>query len=181
MASISEIQDVILTCEICMNIFDKPKLLPCAHTFCEECLKRYSKKCKHGEICCPVCRRDHVIPDGGIEKFKNNFKVDHLLAICARKRKNTKKAENFYHSCEVCFTLNHEKVEATDVCVDCEHLLCSDCVQRHEINVVTKEHTVKPYVRDTYNRSCNIHPKDKIKYFCKTCNTCICMMCSMGE
>jgi hypothetical protein len=30
--------DVILRCHICHQYFRKPRILPCGHTFCEECL-----------------------------------------------------------------------------------------------------------------------------------------------
>lgn len=42
-----------LSCPVCKGIFNNPVLLPCTHSFCQECLQRsvqYSKKC-------PLCRK----------------------------------------------------------------------------------------------------------------------------
>ena len=30
-----------LTCSICLELFEEPVLLPCAHTFCRQCLREF--------------------------------------------------------------------------------------------------------------------------------------------
>lgn len=35
------IDDALLSCQLCMKSLSRPKLLPCMHSFCEECLKKY--------------------------------------------------------------------------------------------------------------------------------------------
>lgn len=44
-----------LRCSVCRDIFKNPLLLPCTHSFCEECLQA-SAKCSGNR--CPLCRQD---------------------------------------------------------------------------------------------------------------------------
>ncbi|XP_053393508.1 uncharacterized protein LOC123564898 [Mercenaria mercenaria] len=55
----------ILSCSICMEIFRVPRVLPCQHTFCEDCLSSYirdvrkkkgKKKKSATTFKCPLCR-----------------------------------------------------------------------------------------------------------------------------
>ncbi|OCT65200.1 hypothetical protein XELAEV_18041439mg [Xenopus laevis] len=67
-------------CPICYssydNIFKTPLKLPCAHTFCMECLCRLSLFIKHlQQFPCPLCRTVAVIPTGGVPKLPPNFDI----------------------------------------------------------------------------------------------------------
>lgn len=42
-----------LTCPVCRDIFEEPVFLPCSHSFCRACLKRWWKKKQ--VLKCPVC------------------------------------------------------------------------------------------------------------------------------
>jgi len=60
------------TCIICQELFIEATTLPCAHTFCELCLKLWMRKKKN----CPVCRRHikgravrSVVLDSAVEKM----------------------------------------------------------------------------------------------------------------
>ena len=77
--SFSKLQD-ITTCSICLETFKKPKVLPCIHTFCLQCLDTYSKNKAPGEVAtCPLCRKVFIIPKGGVENLPNNFFINQLL------------------------------------------------------------------------------------------------------
>uniref|UniRef100_A0A8C3T4T3 RING-type domain-containing protein n=1 Tax=Chelydra serpentina TaxID=8475 RepID=A0A8C3T4T3_CHESE len=67
-------------CPICYgpydNIFQRPLLLPCAHTFCLECLSRICLFVKQAQTFpCPLCRAQVPVPDGGIPKLPPNMDV----------------------------------------------------------------------------------------------------------
>ena len=69
----------MLECPICLEEYCQPKALPCQHTFClEPCLKDLVNSEKNN-IECPICRKIHDLPNGGVEKFPNNFTMLELL------------------------------------------------------------------------------------------------------
>jgi hypothetical protein len=47
------------TCSICAELFTDPRLLPCLHTFCFQCLRDYYDSLDTRELRCPVCREPH--------------------------------------------------------------------------------------------------------------------------
>ena len=48
-----------LFCAVCLAQFKEPKVLPCLHNYCKECLaKLVKKKGAHHVITCPECRQD---------------------------------------------------------------------------------------------------------------------------
>ncbi|KAL4216460.1 hypothetical protein ACF0H5_024184 [Mactra antiquata] len=87
-----DIEDLI-SCSICMDIFDKPRVLPCQHTFCEQCLNDYvterAKKKKNGQkrhfnLPCPLCREKVLIDDSA--SFGTTFPLNlTVVALCDNK------------------------------------------------------------------------------------------------
>ncbi|XP_052809506.1 uncharacterized protein LOC128237973 [Mya arenaria] len=63
------INENLITCQICMERFDSPRILPCQHTFCKKCIETIiNKNCLGNHECdilhCPVCRRKCKIGKG---------------------------------------------------------------------------------------------------------------------
>ena len=51
-----------LSCAICFEQFKEPKVLPCLHTYCKECLVKLLKKIGPDHvITCPECRQDITV------------------------------------------------------------------------------------------------------------------------
>ena len=70
----------LITCSLCLEIFDQPKTLPCLHTFCLKCLKQYvESKHFHGSLPCPICRRETQIPGVDVANFEDNFMIKNLI------------------------------------------------------------------------------------------------------
>ncbi|XP_004598393.2 tripartite motif-containing protein 59 [Ochotona princeps] len=75
-----------LTCPICYSIFEDPRVLPCSHTFCRNCLENVLQASGHFYIWrplriplkCPNCRSIIEIAPTGIESLPVNFA---LMAI----------------------------------------------------------------------------------------------------
>ena len=55
----------------------EPKLLPCTHTVCLECLKKLTEDKKY--FLCPECRTEHTVPKRGVITFKENHTMVQLL------------------------------------------------------------------------------------------------------
>src|SRR5277367_747291 len=63
----------ILECMICLDEIRRPKMLPCQHSFCLNCLKEvYREKGgpKFGKIICPICKRETVLEGPKAKKGK---------------------------------------------------------------------------------------------------------------
>ena len=85
---IDNIKDFHISCSICTEYFNRPKILPCLHTFCESCLRDYvlTKSQQNAEIVadtfpCPLCQRNTNMPPGGdISSFPDNHFIESLKA-----------------------------------------------------------------------------------------------------
>ena len=66
-----------------------PKLLPCSHTVCLQCLDRIVATFARdtGQFRCPICRELITIPRGGVQALPPSFLVNQLLDLMARQRR----------------------------------------------------------------------------------------------
>ena len=64
--------DDISVCAICFEKYKQPKVLPCLHTFCVDCLRRHydaHRLTNGGRLSCPSCREMLVMPEEGVTGF----------------------------------------------------------------------------------------------------------------
>ena len=45
-----------LSCYICLEPFKNPKVLPCLHSYCHDCIVNLTKNAETNTINCPECR-----------------------------------------------------------------------------------------------------------------------------
>ena len=45
-----------LTCSVCLETFKDPKVLPCLHSYCHQCIVNLAKNANCNTIDCPECR-----------------------------------------------------------------------------------------------------------------------------
>lgn len=50
-----------LYCQICLDIFKNPVILPCSHSFCRDCLKSWWTRTAIKD--CPICKEKHLQAD----------------------------------------------------------------------------------------------------------------------
>ena len=109
-----------LTCGICMEQYDRkkhvPKLLPCEHTFCLDCLN--SIQVPRRQMECPVCRCKHSVPQKG---FVTNRTV--LDIVDALQQDGTQTAAKLKCS-------EHKNTESVLICMDCVTGLCPKCLKQ---------------------------------------------------
>ena len=54
-------------CQICLEDLNNPRLLPCTHSFCLDCVEAYCRdKLPGDDVPCPVCKNEFQIPKNGI-------------------------------------------------------------------------------------------------------------------
>ncbi|XP_072034647.1 E3 ubiquitin-protein ligase TRIM71-like [Amphiura filiformis] len=175
-----ELDRQFLQCALCIDRLQKPKVLPCQHSFCQGCLKLWAARCDDLTLSCPVCRTEYTLNENGVEGLPDNFFVKSIIDFINRKRRVSSVATPC-HGCDQ---------EAAHYCHDCAELLCIDCAGAHRRLRLTRNHrltTVDEYktsgmvVRlETINKavtSCGTHGKD-VTLYCETCDMPICSQCT---
>jgi len=68
-------------CSICTEEFTDPRVLPCHHTFCLDCLMNYARDRRPGDrMPCPLCRQEFTIPASGLAAIQKSFIMEKLLS-----------------------------------------------------------------------------------------------------
>ncbi|XP_053566077.1 tripartite motif-containing protein 59 [Bombina bombina] len=75
-----------LTCSICYSIFEDPRILPCSHTFCRNCLEsvinsseNYLWRPSMLRLTCPSCRGIAELSATGIRGLPVNFALKSII------------------------------------------------------------------------------------------------------
>lgn len=176
-----EINDEFLTCKICLEGYKSPKCLDCLHTFCEQCIDNhimnectYKKYSDYREFTCPLCRKRTQLPLGGVKKLPDNFLVSSLSELVQRQRPSK------FPFCDICKLVNRKHREATSKCLDCNKLLCKQCVEMHKETKVTKNHSIFD-VEIEKDIECKEHSEEVVRFYCEPCEACICVLCTFNE
>ncbi|EFN80610.1 RING finger protein nhl-1 [Harpegnathos saltator] len=88
-----------LQCPICKDRFKSPKITPCQHTFCLQCLKNQvaTSNKRDGCFTCPVC--DASFDGRAPENLPNNLYIESLLAISSKKQTRPPKSTGYCYAC----------------------------------------------------------------------------------
>ncbi|XP_035698687.1 tripartite motif-containing protein 2-like [Branchiostoma floridae] len=175
-----DFDEQFLTCSICMRYFQDPRVLPCLHTFCRECLKEWATKQQPLE--CPTCRTQVSLPDQGVDGLRTNFYVNNLLDFAA-----AKKGAEPGVPCQVC----EGNVEGSKSwCADCAILMCESCTMLHrkfpyaKDHEVTTEETLKAEEgRSKFHRKrhCDKHKNQELVFYCESCSALVCTACTVVD
>ena len=178
-----------LTCPVCKEEYQpnsglkQPRVLPCLHVYCQECLGRLQVSEGGKETArCPICRHVYPLPEGGSSALPLAFFIHHLFEvrdILQRVRQPDKV------QCEKC-----GEGEVMGFCRNCVMVVCQVCVMMHKRWDEFKSHVVvtlddiqstaaslKPSCSTT--AMCPKHPTEVIKIFCETCSELICCDCTV--
>ena len=165
-----------LTCSVCLDRLKDPKLLPCLHTYCKECLQGILRKSTDkSNIQCPQCRSTHAVPSSGVNELPSDMVLANALDFHSLKEKE-KSAQPI--PCNMCT----EDDPATTYCPTCSKFLCEFCSKAHKRQVDYRDHktvslgdldaeTIKGFERP---RRCSHHSGELLKLYCKTCHKLIC-------
>ena len=75
---LERLRERLLQCAVCMDEYKDPRILPCHHTLCFECIENVlhsNASASRIFFRCPQCRTDVYVPRGGITDFPINFYI----------------------------------------------------------------------------------------------------------
>ena len=156
----SERSDLYM-CYVCLEDQTEriPRLLSCHHSFCEHCI---TKLVKSGKIECPTCRHVTSVEENDVTKLSMNFMLlkikDHIEKVASNKNS----------VCQMCKTNTADKR-----CKDCTHLLCVDCIEKHNKFKGFKDHQILSV--------CPNHEEGVITHVCVQCLKQVCSLCIFND
>ncbi len=176
-----------LTCPICLDHFDNPKILPCFHSFCMgclECIKTHNGPEGLREIRCPTCRLPCSVPDKGLTMLPASFVINNLIEVYSLMKKVS---GGSHASCDNCG--DHV---ADRYCKQCAKFFCLQCLHHHNNwkpntnhETITLEEVAStayqlPTARPEITEQCADHNKP-LEIFCETCQELICHNCTVKK
>ena len=174
-----------ITCPVCQEHFRDPKILPCLHYYCKECVRQLALRAgTNNPFACPECRKETVLPQNDPDQLPTAFFVNRMKEVHANMEKAQGKSEAV---CEMC---SGAKAEA--FCRQCTYFICSDCVKSHSKMKVFAGHKIVTLqelkeggakevpLKEAPPSMCKVHD-EQLKIFCFDCNCLICRDCIIRD
>ena len=172
---------VNLTCPICYQLFKNPKYLPCHHSYCEQCLEKMQVQSK---IICPECRKEAIVPAGGVKDLPNNFFINRMVDELVLKRKVEGEEEVKCDECD-------EDEPVVAYCPECNMFFCQICNEPHKRSKRFRGHGIVPLTELRSNKDTQLQAKVKIppckdhnyelNHYCETCDKLVCLYCTVKD
>lgn len=185
-------------CPVCLEKFQTPRFLPCAHTFCHRCLSAHIESwCKDYDPAlgfpCPVCRvfvaAPGVLGQHPTEDWASRFPENAFLSSCLQKQTSLKNI-----LCGPCRIDCENDIKAESWCVECEDSLCEKCSQNHRKYKALQSHQIFPltnygldFTKDLIQREtdiwncCEKHENKNVEFVCITHETGCCSICVVNK
>ncbi|MBN3289476.1 TRI16 protein, partial [Polypterus senegalus] len=163
------------TCSVCLDTLTDPVSLHCGHNFCLKCLTNYWDQTK--ESSCPQCRHTFTTRP----ELKRNTQLNEVIKKFKRPRLSPHPSQSYAGPGDVeCDFCTGKKFRAVKSCLTCPASYCQTHLQPHFQIAAWKGHKLVDPDRNLKEKLCEKHQKS-LEMFCKTDETCICIMCGMTE
>ena len=176
-----------ITCGICQEHYTEPKILPCLHYYCKQCVLRLALRTGTGKpFSCPECRCEATLPEGGVDKLKTAFFVNRLKTTVSNIERTHGKMEV---KCELC---EGSSGNAEAFCRQCARFICQECVNLHKRIATFKSHEVASLddlkhgraqpipVKEPPTKKCLDH-EEPLTIYCYDCDGLICLGCTAKD
>ena len=185
-----EDSDIESKCIHCSQVFTNPRLLPCLHSMCRNCLHDLAKKVNSANIIvCPLCNETTGVPTKGIDAITPNIHLEHEAKIVTFEQLILKDVPP---PCDEC--TREPKSIVLSFCCTCESFLCKECHSQHILSrKLTVHHKILTIKNTTDIREklrefiifpsipCSLHLSEDIKFFCTGCKVLVCIQCALTK
>ena len=167
------------TCSSCLKLYTDPRVLPCLHTYCLQCIDGFNVD--ESSLTCPQCKAKHQLP-------QTPYPVN-LFALSGVEEAKDKTGDNVKEEtkliCGFCTTGD----VAVGYCIDCGEYLCECCrdvihkrgkmFSSHKVVSSGEAASLKRVAPMTDNSAphCTIHTEYRIEVYCRTCVSFVCCKC----
>uniref|UniRef100_A0A8C4T323 E3 ubiquitin/ISG15 ligase TRIM25-like n=1 Tax=Erpetoichthys calabaricus TaxID=27687 RepID=A0A8C4T323_ERPCA len=173
-AQLGELLDEF-TCSICLDTLTDPVTIPCGHNFCLKCITDYWDHSQ--EFFCPQCRQNFRTRPA----LQRNTLLNEVIEKLKKTGLSAPPSKNYGGPGDmVCDFCTGKKFRALKSCLTCMASYCQTHLQPHYEVAALKHHKLVDPDRNLKEKLCEKHQKS-LEMFCRTDNTCICMMCGMTE
>ena len=178
-----------VTCAICQDLLNEPKILPCLHSFCTGCLKEWSGRLANLNLSkrhleCPLCRAKVLLSSSrAVEELPSHFSAIRLVEIVRlQDQASSKKVTPICQNC-------NEGGNAVASCSQCAIFLCEFCEKAHRRFKATSQHKIVsldemrrgtgkvPVILPEKVKMCPAHPTKPLELYCKCEEVLICRDC----
>ena len=174
-----------ITCPVCQDHFREPKILPCLHYYCKECVRQLALRAgPNRPFACPECRSGTVLPQNDPNQLRTAFFVNRMKELHAKMEKTQGKVEAV---CEMC-----SRAKAEAFCRQCTDFICNSCVGLHQTLKVFAGHKVVTLqelkeggakeipLKEAPPSMCKDHD-EQLKIYCFDCSRLICRDCIVRD
>ena len=174
-----------VTCPVCHDHFQEPKILPCLHYYCKACVQKLAWRAGANQpFPCPECRTDTFLPQDDPDQLPTAFFVNRMKEVHTKLEKVEGKVEA---KCEQCCG-----GVATAFCRHCMDFICADCVKCHKRlkpfaghEVSSLEDLKEGGAREIVAMlppppTCTVH-EEQAKIYCYDCKSLICRDCVVKD
>ena len=179
--SVQELEQEI-TCGICHDYYQEPKVFPCCHYYCKQCIANLASRYRPNQpFPCPDCREPTLLPHNDPDKLPTAFFINRMKALHSRMEKAKGRVEAL---CEMCSSGD----KSVAFCRQCTQFMCDDCVRTHKKLKVFAGHKLSTleelkqggvkafHQEETPPPKCTKHDETK-KLYCYDCDQLICRDC----
>ncbi|KAM9425690.1 E3 ubiquitin-protein ligase TRIM21-like [Pholidichthys leucotaenia] len=166
-------------CSICLDVFTDPVAIPCGHNFCKNCIDELWNQSTIFR--CPNCN----------ETLQNKLqlKINTFISEMVSQFRHESQQKSSSSSSEqqaakpggvLCDVCTGTKLKALKSCLVCLISYCETHLESHLTVKGLKRHQLMEPVENLEGRICMKHDKP-LELFCKTDQTCVCMLCSYSH
>ncbi|EDO40277.1 predicted protein [Nematostella vectensis] len=192
-----------LTCPICLELFQRPVVLPCSHNLCTRCARRILeprgsskawadwvtenkgpnyKSHLEPDVKCPSCRRKIPVDPRGVDALPRNLILENVIERFKEERAVPGRQAQQPVLCQFCEDVAPQT--ATCTCKQCGFSYCGTCFDAcHPMKGPLASHTLgppddkAPKPKNTSNMMCPDHPHERMALYCYGCRSAVCYLC----
>ena len=174
-------------CNVCDNSYNNPRILPCLHSFCHDCISSIRQEQQDEDpsvFTCPTCNET---TQTSLASLPFNIRLKEQTEKEEIDRKTTSSSPV---PCDLCKNGEDDEVLEPSVgyCRDCEEFLCNGCWKVHQKIKATRSHSSFKLNEDNVAKpspgkscrsinKCLTHRSLTLKYYCTDCCVPVCAEC----